>query len=186
VTPSDITRRRLYDEGLAIAKEFLALNNIVIPRFILKDLNSTGLYYENKVFVNLPATTTPVPRPYHMRWSWPGWKTDRTAIGVVVHETGHHVMDNIRQFPHRYWNALRKKTKKISSYEPNADEAWAESMRVFILNPDLLRLAVPARYNLICSCGVQPIAKRLADGYAACLDNNPYYIEAAQKWIAAA
>jgi len=39
--------------------------------------------------------------------------------------------------------------KPVSGYEPTYGEAFAEAMRVFISNPDLLRAARPQRYYLI-------------------------------------
>ncbi len=204
-------KMKLYQIGVAAATEFLELNSIRLPVFMTYEeaLNKlenrlskllrrvadgptlgtgTGLYSDGHVFVNVPVTATPVQSPSMRSWSWPGWKTDRTAVGVVAHETGHHVaaMLNARYTPERRaeFRALwltAIKGKKVSGYEPIPDEAAAESMRLFILNPDLLRKAIPNRYNFMLRLGLNPIPRLLRKGYAAVL-NNPNYLPAAQRF----
>lgn len=164
----------------------------------------TGLYKDGHIFVNLPVTAAPVQVPGNRRYSWPGYKVDRTAAGVVAHECGHHVESMIRtggcidkcfagnnaarqsevakdQF--REWSQLIQHSgkKKVSGYEPKPSEAFAETMRLFILNPDLLMRAIPARYYwLIEELNLAPVEKR---HYSNVLDNAPYAL-LAQKWIA--
>jgi hypothetical protein len=40
-------------------------------------------------------------------------------------------------------------TKPVTSYEPTAEEAFAETMRIFIMNPALLSAARPCRYAFL-------------------------------------
>lgn len=145
----------------------------------------TGLYSDGHVFVNVPHTAMPVQNPAYRSWSWPGWKTDRTAIGVVAHEVGHYVEHKLQLEAHGpAWCAIIAKYKKqVSGYEPVPSEAWAESMRLFILNPDLLRKALPQRYEFICSIGLKALPRLLKKGYAKVL-NNPAYLPAAERFVA--
>lgn len=109
----------LYNIGVEASKEFLDVNQLPHPVFmtyaeglqgpapkskvegvaraILKRVSSgpvqgtgTGLYTHGHVFVNAPHSAAPVQKPMMRSWSWPGWKTDRTPVGVVAHEVGHH------------------------------------------------------------------------------------------------
>ena len=204
------TKEELYLEGLARARRFLDRNAILFPLYrtykqldmVISDSvktyfrratangrtqgTGTGLYYEGYVFVNVPRTALPVFQPEQRNWSWPGYKVDRTAIGVVAHETGHYVEHQLRRLGRidgshgERWRAILKENKKaVSGYEPVPDEAWAESMRLFILNPDLLRRGIPARYKFIESLGLVPTERR---PWQAVLDNDAYDL-ATERWI---
>ncbi len=182
----------LFTLGCSLVQEFLTLNNIKIPEISLKplyysDMRNTGIYRPNKelqhIFVNLDVTAWPVSKPGQMRWSHPGWKTDRTAYGVVAHETGHHVeymLARAKTFKLKQWKeAAYLDKKKVTSYEPNYAEAFAESMRVFICNSELLRYGIPARYKYITEVlGLKPI---IADDYKDVISNENYF-KAADKW----
>lgn len=87
-------------------------------------------------------------------YSWPGHISDRTVQGVLAHELGHHVhhsredAEQIRRnFPRRH---------AVTGYEPNVDEAFAESFRIFVLNPALLREGRPERYSFLLSLDLRP------------------------------
>jgi len=148
---------------------------------------ATGWYRDGFVFVNLPKCAKPVANPFANRRSYPGNKTDRTPVGVVAHETGHHVEESLygrRLTPHHgeKWRALIKKTKAISGYEPVPSESWAETLRLFILNPDLLRRAVPGRYDFVTQdAGLIPYVQQ---DYAAVVNNHPAYVANLDSWIA--
>ncbi len=86
------------------------------------------------------------------QWSCPGYVVDRTPYGVLQHELGHYVdvMRSTRRG--RYMGdlsiALREASgaAPVTSYCPNAGEWFAEMFRVFVTNPDLLRLIRPRIY----------------------------------------
>lgn len=152
----------------------------------------TGLYKDGHIFVNLSVTAAPAAVPGNRRYSWPGYKVDRTAAGVVAHECGHHVDKFYLQIKPKHvtdrwdkeWRMLIQNSgkKPVSGYEPKPSEAFAETMRLFILNPDLLHRAIPARYYwLIEELNLAPVEKR---GYGAVLDH-PAYTSLAERWIAA-
>lgn len=208
-----MTKHELYLLGIQASVQFLMHNKLSIPIFMTYEAaqtakatprailllrrvakgpmqgTGTGLYSEGYVFVNVPRTAEPVQAPQYRNWSWPGWKTDRTAIGVIAHEVGHHVMEEVSKGRSQAFLEARRadwlrciKGKKVSGYEPVPAEAGAESLRLFILNPDLLRKAIPARYNFICSLGLKPLPQLLRKGYAEVL-NNAAYLPAAERFI---
>lgn len=208
-----MSKLELYTIGVEASQEFLDCNKLSYPIFMTYEEalakqsdayqfkllravaggptqgTGTGLYSRGYVFVNVPQTAHPVQQPAMRNWSWPGWKTDRTAIGVVAHEVGHYVTEIIskrftpaEQAMQRFAWSQCIKGKKVSGYEPVPAEAGAETLRLFILNPDLLRRAIPARYNFICDLGLEPTTRLLRKGYAAVL-NNPAYLPAAQRFI---
>jgi hypothetical protein len=209
-----MTKTELYLEGLQTAHEFLEANLIGDPEYRTYQADAatvpnrvltyftrtalrpeaatvgarTGLYYDGYVFVNVPVTAAPVKEPNHRSWSWPGWKTDRTAKGVVAHEVGHYVAHKFlprSQEMSAQWRSLLQACRKpVSGYEPVPSEAWAETMRLFILNPDLLRKAIPFRYNFVLEQGLRPVERLLKKGWKRVLGNDNY-VAAAERWIGA-
>lgn len=102
-----LIKEELYRVGVEYARLFLDVNDIKHPTFVtfeeaekysklavvlsLAKRNPlvgglTAFYRLGYVCVNVPVTALPVPRPRYRSWSYPGWKTDRTAVGVVAHE----------------------------------------------------------------------------------------------------
>jgi hypothetical protein len=148
----------------------------------------TGFYHNGRVYVNVPVTAAPAFVQSGMRWSLPGYKVDRTACGVVAHETGHYVEHKLQQLGRlqpavhgaQWRDVVNSGGKQVSGYEPVPSEAWAESMRLFILNPELLRAGIPARYEFICTLGLRPLKRGT---WQHVLGGNKPYIEAATRWI---
>lgn len=89
---------------------------------------------------NRPATKTP-----GFSWSFPGYKADRTPVGVFTHELGHHVDDYLNEPIITSWGD----EAPVSGYEPNRQESWAEAWRLFCTNPDLLRVGRPRRWHTL-------------------------------------
>jgi hypothetical protein len=209
-------RESLYRQGIQKAYKFCSVNDIKPPVFLtyeeaekldgmsdgqaLRFLQrvadgplqgtGTGLYYKNHVFVNVPVTALPVLKPGFRNWSYPCYKVDRTAMGVVAHETGHHVEQTLAKTGKltrqqgAEWRTLLTTAngrRKITNYEPVPSEAWAETMRLFILNPQLLRFAVPARYRFITDCvGLRPSERR---PWRDVLQRHPDFVAQAERWI---
>jgi hypothetical protein len=97
-------------------------------------------------------------------WSYPGYTVDRTPYGVLQHELGHHVdvLKGLRKGA--YWSDFsavlrgRSGEKAITSYCPNDAEWFAEMFRVFVTNPDLLRIVRPRTYGqLVGSVAFKPV-----------------------------
>lgn len=115
-------------------------------------------------------------------YSWPGNVSDRTLAGVMAHEMGHHVHhtdsranDIRRTFP---------RNRRVTSYEPNADEAFAESFRLFMLNPSLLREGRRERYDYLLRLDLVPIEHR---HWREVLEGAPqrFFDRIEQRWLTA-
>lgn len=153
------SKQALFEVGQKTATEFLKQNGLAPPRFLarslLTDRKPQGWYgcgaylpRARTVIVNPEACATP-SQGYARQWSFPGYIVDRTPVGVVAHETGHYV-DHVLGYPSNseQWRKLAK-TQPISSYEPNPSESFAETMRVFILNPSFLKQFAPNRHGFV-------------------------------------
>lgn len=150
---SKVSQRELWDLTVEYVEFWLdEMNDIKIPRFELRNRGTrsgrwipglTGYYQNGMVFVNLDACQVP-GRGY----SWPCGKSDRTPVGVVAHEVGHHVSKDLLISHDEYKNFVRGE-RPVSSYRPNVEEDIAEAMRLFILNPDLLKKGWPKRYKYL-------------------------------------
>lgn len=141
------------------------------------------------VQVCIANCAVPVQEPGMRRWSYPAYKVDRTPVGVVAHEVGHHVAWAVAarmgpkqaEYTRAAW-AVARRGKQVSGYEPTLDEAGAETLRLFILNPDLLDHAIPERYKFCTDVlGLKPTEHR---AYYKVLGDHPTYVEAAKRWIA--
>lgn len=152
MTEQQLTRLR---EAAQLVKEFCALNHIPRPRHIAfydAPSGECGCYYSRSSTIQIcpAACSKEVQNPANMRWSHPHYFTDRTIYGVLHHEFGHYV--------HEYLKYPKLPPKhKITSYEPNMSERFAETMKLFLGNPDLLREYAPARYNKMISLGLKPV-----------------------------
>jgi hypothetical protein len=151
MTPSDH-----WEEALRYTVQLAILYKVPIPKIhngpppAAKKYETGGTYYgewhpPDKIWVNVSAATAPVTAKSNPHlWSYPGHKTDRTCSGILLHEMGHHLSG--RQVA-RLWRMVVKATLPVTSYEPNFNEAWAESMRIFLGNPDLLFQGRPERFD---------------------------------------
>jgi hypothetical protein len=154
-----ISKEELYERGLEVAAALCKANGWRAPVFKNNPrLRSTGLYTHNLVQVNVNDTAWLVNNPTVRRQSHPGWKTDRTAMGVVLHELGHHVWflqryDRETRItdPRPAWRGIHKthQHERVSGYEPHHTESFAETFRLWALNPTLLKLACPERYRVL-------------------------------------
>ena len=89
-------------------------------------------------------------------WSYPGYTVDRTPYGVLAHELGHHCDITLSDkkygqanryfgnYSHSVWAASSE--EKLTNYCPNTGEWFAEMFRLFVTNPDLLKVLRPKTY----------------------------------------
>lgn len=91
-------------------------------------------------------------------YSWPGHISDRTVLGVYAHELGHHAHFTRPDFEQIRADFPRKHS--ITGYEPNVDESFAETFRLFVLNPDLLKNGRSTRYEYMLKLGFIPSETR--------------------------
>jgi len=143
--------------GRLLAQAWCALNDMPVPDVVVVPskewhFGSTCAYYRNHV------TTICVERCASIgvagpAWSYPGYSVDRTPYGVIQHELGHHVdwLRSTRRGPYfgDFSIAMRKSSgeKPLTSYCPNDAEWFAEMFRLFVTNPDLLRILRPRTHD---------------------------------------
>lgn len=165
----DLIKVGLHEAGLRLCRGFLEENFLPLPTYhagpvphAANKWQAIGLSVQDEIWVDVSKTNPPAFNKGRM-WSWPGYKTDRTASGVLAHETGHYVSWLIskgqmkdgqnrrieRDFIALRWSVAVQQEPPVSGYEPIYEEAFAEAMRLYISNPDLLSCARPQRYYLI-------------------------------------
>jgi len=180
--------------GKIITKAFLKINgyNWIEPDLIKNYQNITWNKSSNvfrgqflgrsksniKIQIDLSKCKNPVGVP-GFSWSFTGYKADITPAGVLAHEVGHYV-DFMSDW--QFSQFFRKcPGKAVSSYEPNELEKFAESMRLFILNPELLKAANNNRYQTLIEFGLKPIINK---PWELVLKNaNQQIISATKSWI---
>lgn len=197
VDPSDYDRVGVYGKVVGQCRYFLKRNGLREPRRWEAEVTGRhkkvyGVYFPargGRVCVNLSRTPVPVRVP-GFRWSYAGYKSDLTVAGVVSHEVGHHVESVIREMIGEVererlsgeWRKVVGCEKRVSSYEPNGSEAFAEAMRLFILNPDFLRRGRPMRYGFL--AGALGFVPPHDLGWDEVLRNaHPRLLAAARSWI---
>lgn len=149
------SKTELLERGRANISAFCKLNSLVLPDVHVTPSHKwpydVCAYYRPTYIEICPArcAAVGVAGP---AWSYPGYVVDRTPYGVLAHELGHHA-DVVRstkkdKYYGDYSIGLRKLTKeeKLTNYCPNDAEWFAEIFRLFVTNPDLLRLLRPLTY----------------------------------------
>lgn len=166
----DPVKLELYGAGLDACRAFLEDNYLPLPEYIpgraphaLNKWQNIGLCLGSRIWVDISLTSKPSMFKGR-QWSYPAYKVDRTATGVLAHETGHYIAWLIECFSmtdgkgnkidtrwvQERFSIAVKQEAQVSGYMPHiVDEAFAEAMRLYILNPDLLAIARPQRYYLI-------------------------------------
>jgi|688.fasta_scaffold01889_20 hypothetical protein len=178
------TKLELFAEAQILLKDFLILNpQIPTPTIKVVDtLPAHGQATKRTIKINIKKCAVATKTP-GFKWSYPGYKADLTPIGVLCHELGHIIHFNIQRDYDKYVPKVRKKESKVSSYEPNIWETIAESTKLFISNPNLLKVGRPYRFEMLTEfIGVQPVHD--TDWHEAFVNANPKFIAAAEKWIA--
>lgn len=201
VDPCNYDKKDAFEKGIELVTEFMNLNEIELPSEI-RDSSTDGRkkagtlrvdygYYESptaRVNVNLSRSRCPVKTP-GFQWSYTAFKSDLTAPGILAHEIGHHVHDylgssysrTVKGIVHEFFEHV-KAEERVSSYEPNPYESWAEAMRLFILNPSLLQEGRPLRYDFFVKhAKLQPIVDR--QWREILVNAHPRLIAAAESWI---
>lgn len=173
--------KRNRTEGLRVAHDFLDLNKISTPSFNThtmreaegQDLScAVGCYYPTEAEIYAPleraASLSKDLKDYN--FSFTGSKTDYTSAGILAHEVGHHVhlelagRSNIKTWSHAQDKIsiglvqVRKREVQVSWYEPDLLEMFAEAMRIFILNPNLMKTGRPERFKYLTeTCNLKPL-----------------------------
>lgn len=193
VDPNNYDKRQVFEQACVVVRQFLSSAGIVqpvihdhSPRHARNRWQDYGLCdASGNIYVNVKRSRVPVKVP-GFAWSYTGYKSDLTAPGILAHEVGHHVHFQLEKRLGRKEIfdkvvEIRKFEHRVSSYEPNSHETVAEAMRLFILNPELLKEGRPLRWLFLTEFfGLQPMHNvpwRDVLRYA-----HPRLIEAADRW----
>ena len=198
VDPHNYDRKIAYEQAKKQCREFLGTNKLREPGRWGTEMptkkyeKNFGLYTHSRggsVCVNLKKSRPPVKTP-GFQWSYTGYKSDLTAPGILAHEVGHHIdalfaselSPGDRRTTWATWNRVRQFEPRVSSYEPNDSEAFAESMKLFILNPDLLRTGRPLRYKFLTEA-LQLAPVHDLSWHQILVNAHPKLHAAARKWM---
>lgn len=196
VDPNNYDKKKVYKDAVRYCNKFLRINGLSKPNKYLTTApwlkqRYYGWYQTGtqEVFVDLERSHCPVRNPNYV-WSYTGYKVDLTAPGTLAHEIGHHVQtvyeSLLTQREKRNFRSILKKIsfaeKSMSSYEYDVHEMFAESTRLFLLNPDLLKKARPLRYELLSEVvGLKPMHQ--VDWREILQHAHPKIIQATEKWL---
>lgn len=160
VTKTQSDKESLYELGVEHVKNFCRLNDLPTVRFTsvlrfdrLANVPACGWYRKNSIHIKIWDCAG--RGRGGMAWSWPGYVIDRTPYGVLAHEIGHHC-DYVKSVAKGSYGGdfsviVRNQSAepKLTNYCPNDSEWFAEMMRLFITNPDLLRNVRPRTYRVL-------------------------------------
>jgi hypothetical protein len=142
-----------------------------------------GEYFSERrqVEINLSRCRVPADTPF--QWTWPGYTADLSVYGVLTHEFGHFVHDlaNWHTVGRAWRNVVANSGEKITtSYgATNTGEDFAESFKLFLTNPDLLRVLFPVRHNFLAEImELKPVEQRT---WSEVLANSQRHIDAVER-----
>lgn len=153
-----MNKQQLLERGEAHMRLFCDLNQLESPPVIVQTRanwpwDACAFYRPVRIEICLEACAA--IGVAGMAWSYPGYSVDRTPFGVLAHELGHHV-DVLRSTRSRGYLGdfsinLRKESgeERLTSYCPNDGEWFAEMFRLFVTNPNLLKIVRPKTYALL-------------------------------------
>lgn len=148
--------REFCDKNSVKQPRIEAVKTRLLPKTLSRDL--MGLYVYNtqkiKVYADNCLITGDSRLDLSKTWSFPGYKTDLSLYGVLAHEVGHH-LDNLLRL-RDVWRAHIASYDKMLNEQPvsayactSVYEDIAESIRLLITNPDLLRILRPMRHTIL-------------------------------------
>jgi hypothetical protein len=161
-----MTKLELLQRGAHLVQVFCARNSLPAPH--VNDVATPGWSFGVCAYYRPTTIQICVPKCAAIgvagpAWSFPGYTVDRTPYGVLQHELGHHVDVLKGNRKGAYWSDFSAVVrglsgeKQITSYCPNDAEWFAEMFRVFVTNPDLLRLVRPRTYSQLLRAGLKPV-----------------------------
>lgn len=138
--------------ALAVCQSFMLVNDLPLPvtRFCPLNAGRGEARFGKPTMVLLDIERLSYAG---QGYSFPGWRADCTIHGVLAHEFGHAVhfarmgeREQSRVRWEREWRAA--KLERVTRYcGANSWEHVAETLRVFILNPALLRSVAPRAFE---------------------------------------
>lgn len=165
------------EEAMDVARAFLEHHELPTLRCRLDDPRSLGCIGAHK--------------PEDCPWSWPRSVEDCTVLGRVCHEVGHHLLCYVQhRHPRTYdgwwknWCTNVRHERPVSSHEPDEREAFAEAVRLFVLNPTLLEEGRPGRYGMLTDgLGLEPL---VTDHWTDVISTaSMLHVKSVEAWISA-
>lgn len=150
-----MTKQAMLDLGVARMDLFCDVNRIVPPVVSVTPEPTrfgTCAFYRSGTIYIWPPACAHIGKAARA-WSYPGHSIDRTPYGVIAHELGHHVDGAHGSQPSqkgygRSWRVVTGE-KPLTGYCRDDNEWFAEMFRLFVTNPDLLRLERPKTHALM-------------------------------------
>ena len=182
-TPKE-AKKANYETGLKLLSEFVEKNpQLKLPEIRISEvIPNYGIFSYRREYIGInykkcrPCTKTP-----GFSWSFSGYKADLTHIGVLAHEMGHAIQHQLGIFDKEIKQAFKGEAK-VTSYEPNPSEAFAEAIKLFITDPHLLLLGRPKRYHFLAEeVPLQPIQELTWEETLKFA--HPKFHNAAKNWI---
>lgn len=150
------TKQDLFCLAKAHVAKFCDLNNLSFPLITINNnIENYGYYKYNDqngyICLNYKSCKNPMFKPTGRLQSFPGNKTDRTIAGVLCHEVGHYIDFTTRNEINlsMKFRDLYGVENTITSYDLMDIERVAESFRLFILNPMLLKAGRPRTFEIL-------------------------------------
>jgi hypothetical protein len=180
-------KHALYLRGCQHIAAWCSANGVTPPRVVVtrepEGFATCAFYRDGVIYISVNACAA-VGRAGRA-WSYPGYIVDRTPYGVLAHELGHHVDEahGKRSFS-GLSTEIRNLTReeRLTSYCPNDCEWFGEMFRLFVTNPDLLRLVRPKTWDVLRRKWPTPIETRWQ---AEVLADSGRHLKAAENKIRA-
>jgi hypothetical protein len=151
----------LAQQGHSLVTRFCALNGLRCPNMVVSlqedwHVGACAYYRPQTIHICPEECGWPCGAERSRNWSWPGSTVDREPYGVVCHELGHHCDWHRSPKKGSYGGDYSERVMKecgepgLTSYaDANPWEWFAEAFRLFVTNPELLKLVRPLTYKLI-------------------------------------
>lgn len=154
--PAVYDKAQALRDAVNLSAHWCIENDLVIPAYCVTEairpqLGNCSLWTNGGHLIRINAPLCPLAGKMHAH-NWPGGREDFTVAGIVAHETGH-LLHHSRPEALRGW----RPGEPINDYEYGytfiepkyGPETFAETLRLFILNPSFLRVAAPTRYSYL-------------------------------------
>lgn len=178
----------LLDKAKKDIEDWLILNNLKEtrqPEITLVGKMSgryCGLFWVTRTNIPkikiCPAKCSNIAKIPGYGWSHPHYPVDRTLYGVFIHEFGHFIDYKLNN----YDGVPKHLNEKVTNYEPDDNERFAEGFKLFISNPDLFAKICPHRYKYFTEkMNLKPLNR--GSWEYVMRDLHPKYINAIKKRI---
>lgn len=179
-----MNKKELTQIGISYVTKFCEINGIEMPTIDVVENDywgSCGYYVpESKTITIVEKACARETNKPGFSWSHRHYFVDREPCGVLCHEFGHYLHDILTKN-----KLVLPKENSITSYEPNHYERFAETIKLFITNPDLLKQYNPKRYQIITKkLGLKPIFTETWEELMEKEGMNPKFIQATKNKLA--